>query len=385
VKAVIVGGGIAGVTTAIALRLAGIDAEVYEQAPEPREVGAGIGLGANAIKALRRIGLDERVLAAGDAWRTAELRDWRGRVLMREDFARHERRLGAPATVLHRADLLQILLSALPSDSVRFGHAFRGYRSTGDRVVAEFAGGERAEGDILIGADGLNSAVRARMHGPAPPRYAGYTCWRGVVPFTYSRIPPGLVAEIWGRGARFGVIRTGGERIYWFATLNAPPVDPGAPLPPQKQLLTATFGSWAAPVPELLEATPESAILRNDISDRPPDRRWFVGRVLLIGDAAHPTTPNIGQGGGMAIEDAVVLARVLRSGCPPEACFARFVRERFGRTSAITRESRRFGWMGQWETPWLCGLRDSIMGAAPRRAAIRNLLKYHLYDPGPIA
>ena len=384
VKALIIGGGIAGATTAIALRLAGHEPHIFEQAPEPREVGAGIGLGANAIKSLRHIGLAERVVAAGDSWRTAELRSWRGRVVTHLDFSVHEEALGAPATVIHRADLLSILLAAIPPDHVHFGRAFRSYTQTGSSVRAEFTDGSAEQGDILIGADGLNSAVRAQMHGPKPPRYAGYTCWRGVVPYPYSKVPPGYVAEIWGRGSRFGVVRIAGERIYWFATLNSPPLRTGEPLPPQKHLLLKHFADWAAPVPELLQFTPDAAILRNDICDRPPVRRWSDGRVLLIGDAAHPTTPNIGQGGGMAIEDAIVLARLLKTG-NPDAAFETFTRERYPRTAAINRESWRFGVMGQWERPWLCGLRDSVMGSAPRKLAVRNLLKYHRFDPGPIA
>jgi 2-polyprenyl-6-methoxyphenol hydroxylase-like FAD-dependent oxidoreductase len=384
-KALIIGGGIAGLTTAIALRLAGHEAHIFEQAPEPREVGAGIGLGANAIKSLRHLGLADKTLGAGDSWRTAELRSRSGKVFVQLDFSRYERSLGAPATVIHRADLLAILLSAVPLYQVHFGRTFRSYSQAGGTVRAEFLDGSAAEADILIGADGLNSAVRAQMLGPTPPRYAGYTCWRGVVPYPYSKVPPGYVAEIWGRGSRFGVVRTGGERIYWFATLNSPPLRAGEPLPPQKHLLLRHFSDWALPVPELLELTPDESILRNDICDRPPVRRWSKGRVLLIGDAAHPTTPNIGQGGGMAIEDALILARLLRSGDPPESCFERFTRERYPRTAAITRESWRFGVVGQWERRWLCSLRDSVMGRAPRRLAIRNLLKHHRFDPGPIA
>jgi 2-polyprenyl-6-methoxyphenol hydroxylase-like FAD-dependent oxidoreductase len=383
VKAIIIGGGIAGLTTAIALRKVGLDAEVYERAPELREVGAGIGLGANAVKSLRHLGLDVPVLAAGDSWRCAELRSWRGRVLLSEDFTRHEGILGACATVIHRADLLDILLAALPGEAVRFGHEFTDYTLTATGVKARFANGASAAGDLLIGADGLFSEVRAQMLGPAPPRYRGHTCWRAVVPFPYERIPPGYICEVWGRGARFGIVRTGGERIYWFATLNTPALDPAAPLPPQKSFLERTFGGWAAPVPELVALTPEAAILRNDIFDRPPGRRWFEGRVLLIGDAAHPTTPNLGQGGGMAIEDALVLARLLRNSSDIPAALEAFTRERYQRTAVITRESRCFGQIAQWQTPWLCALRDSLLGAAPRGLAIAGMLRHHRFDPGP--
>jgi 2-polyprenyl-6-methoxyphenol hydroxylase-like FAD-dependent oxidoreductase len=272
-KAIVVGGGIGGLSAAIALRQAGLDVSVYEQAPEAREVGAGISIWGNAVRALRKIGAADGVVAAGETMRHGELRDRRGRVLSRSDVGEADSRLGAPSLLLHRADLLAALHAHLPQGVVRFGRAFTGMDIDAKQVSARFddaAGGtDEAIADVLIGADGLNSAVRAAVHGPEEPRYSGYTCWRGVVAFPYERWPPGYLCEVWGPGKRFGLTRIGAGRIYWFATLNAPPggLDADA-----RATVRGLFAGWFDPIPAVIEATDPAAVLRNDICDRPPSR-----------------------------------------------------------------------------------------------------------------
>src|SRR5262249_38146230 len=164
---------------------------------------------------------------------------------------------------------------------------------------------------VLLGADGLHSVVRRQLFGAAPPRYAGFTAWRAVVP-----APDGLAipaGEYWGRGQEFGVIPLGGRRIYWFATHTLPERQQGDlhASSEQKQALLRLFRGWYPAIPALIEATPDEAVLRNDIYDRPPLAAWSRGRATLLGDAAHPMTPNLGQGACQALEDAVVLAASL--------------------------------------------------------------------------
>ncbi len=170
------------------------------------------------------------------------------------------------------------------------------------------ADGNEVEGDVLVGADGLHSVVRARLHGYKPPRYAGYTAWRAVITAPDVPLCPG---ESWGRGARFGHARVPGGRVYVYATRNAPEGvhGPGGELAELRRI----FGAWHDPIPALLTAMEGADILRNDILDRPALRRWGTGRITLLGDAAHPMTPNLGQGACQALEDAVVLARQMGS------------------------------------------------------------------------
>jgi 2-polyprenyl-6-methoxyphenol hydroxylase-like FAD-dependent oxidoreductase len=363
-RAIIVGGGIGGAACAIALRRAGIEPTVFERAPEPREVGAGISLWSNALRALRAIGADGPVVARGEAMRVAEIRTWRGRVLKRQEAAR----FGGDTPVIvmiHRAELLAALLGQLPAGTVRFGSECAGVEDTADVATARIVrdgGQSRFSADVLVGADGIRSVVRAGLKGPEPVRYSGYTCWRGVAEIGHDLVEAGYVAETWGHGSRFGITRIGGGRVYWWAAANAP--EGGADAGPGEPV-TRLFAGWSRPVPQLIAATPAAAIIRNDIVDRPPIRGWGRGRITLLGDAAHPTTPNLGQGGCMAIEDGVVLARKL-AGCEdPVAALRSYEASRYARTAMITNASWRIGAVGHWECPAACWARNTVTRLIP--------------------
>lgn len=367
-RAIIIGGGIGGLTAAIALRRAGIDPEVYERAPGPREIGAGISLWANALAALKHVGALGPVLARGEVMRRAEIRTHRGRVLKSSDASGLDTGAGVPAILMiHRAELLGALLDQLPPGVVRFGHECRsvGQDQFGVRTLLRNSRGDtHIQADLLIGADGIHSAVRAGLFGPQRPRYSGYTCWRGVAAVPESLVPPGYLAEVWGRGQRFGITRIGQGRVYWWASVNAPE---GGTDTDARAELARTFGNWATPVPAIIDATLADAIIRNDIVDRPPSRIWGVGRVTLLGDAAHPTTPNLGMGGCMAIEDGAVLAEHLQRPGPTGAALRAYERARYDRTAMITRTSCRFGASGQWTSPIACWARNTATWLLPAR------------------
>ena len=356
-QALIVGGGIGGLATAIALRRAGVQATIYERVDEIRAVGAGLALWANAVRALGRLGLGDAVRAIGVPEASAAIQSWRGETLIPMSSRDLERKLGEISIVVHRADLQAILQGALDSDTVRLGARCTGFAQDQDGVTVQFADGTTARGDLLVGADGLHSAVRAQLFGATPPRYAGYTAWRGVAPFEHGRLTPG---ETMGRGARFGMAPVSGGRAYWYATLNTP--EGGRdPEGGRKRALLETFRGWHAPIEALIEATDEVAILRNDIYDRDPLPYWSVGRVTLLGDAAHPMTPNLGQGACQALEDAVVLADALKDGNDVAAALRVYESRRIGRTAALVRQARQIGDVGQWSNPLACRLRDALM------------------------
>lgn len=359
-RAVIVGGGIGGLATGVALRRAGWDVVVCERAPELREVGAGITLWTNAVKVLRRLGAGPAVEAVARPIARSEVRDWRGRVISTIDFAAMSARLGAPTIGVHRADLQAALADVLGRDHLRLGRACVGYEQDAGGVTARFNDGSAERGDVLIGADGLKSAVRLQMLGDEPLRYAGYTAWRGVGVIDRPELPLGLTVLAMGRGSQVGALPIGKGRTYWFATANVPAGgdDPGD----HKADLLKRFADWWPAVPALIEATPPGAILRNDIYDRPPVRRWTDGRVALLGDAAHPTTPNLGQGACQAIESAWVLARCLAEAETPEAGLKAYAQARFDRTARVTDESWRLGKVLAWESPLKCWLRDRLFG-----------------------
>jgi 2-polyprenyl-6-methoxyphenol hydroxylase-like FAD-dependent oxidoreductase len=368
VKAIIIGGGIGGLTTAIALRKAGIEAEVYERAPELREVGAGIGLITYAIHALGALGLGEAIQSVALPGVQSGLWNQSGRELIAIPADEMTKGMGTVA-VMHRAELLAELAREVDPQRLHLSHECVEFEQDERGVTAKFKNGDSAQGDVLIGADGLRSVVRSHMFGTLTPRYAGYTAWRAVLAFDHRRL---IVGELWGRGKRFGIVPMLNGRAYWFATQNAPEAEGDVPGNRKPQLL-GLFRGWHEPVEALIAATEESAILRNDIYDLDPIPQWCKGRTVLLGDAAHPMTPNLGQGACQAIADAVVLAVSLRKSSSIESGLAAYESRRIQQASQIVKWSRMVGAIGQRENPVVCWLRDTATSMTPRRVSERRM------------
>lgn len=358
-KAIIIGGGIGGLTTAIALGKIGIAAAVYERAEAVGEVGAGLVVWANAIGTLRQLGLADEVIAAGAKIEHGQIRTWTGEVLAKTNPSELERTFGEPSVAIHRAALHEVLLRALPEGSVHLGATCTGVVQDADGVTARFADSSEAQGELLVGADGLRSTIRQQIFAASALRYAGYTAWRGVVK-TDHEIALGITSESWGCGNRFGILRLDEERVYWFATANSAPGKSRTPAE-NKVMLQGIFGGWHHPVTHLLELSPAETILHNDIYDVEPMQRWHAGRIVLLGDAAHATTPNMGQGACMAIESAGVLAECLAQNASLEAALDDYEARRRPRTAWITRQSWQIGRAGQLANPLACALRNSVV------------------------
>jgi 2-polyprenyl-6-methoxyphenol hydroxylase-like FAD-dependent oxidoreductase len=271
---------------------------------------------------------------------------------------------------MHRADLQGVLLDAFGRDRVRLGKACVSVAQDERGIAATFADGHVVRGDVLIGADGLHSVVRTTLHGDRPPRYSGYTAWRGVVSFDHAKLLPG---ESWGPARRFGEIPMSQGRVYWFATDNVP-AGGRAPAGEKAELLRL-FTGWHAPIEALVDATGDRAILRNDIYDRPPLARWGDRRITLAGDAAHPMTPNLGQGACQAIEDAVALARCLTRTGDVVAALRAYETARLPRANAIVEASRRVGLIGQLQNRWAITARDAFVRLIGGRMQARAIAK----------
>jgi 2-polyprenyl-6-methoxyphenol hydroxylase-like FAD-dependent oxidoreductase len=370
--ALIVGAGIGGLTATLAIRRAGLDVEVYERAPEIGEVGAGITVQPNAIAALRALddGLARAVIAGGHVPDRVRILDPRGQVLSELDSLAAFKEVGATGVALHRATLQRILYDAVGHGAVRTAAEAEGFEAGLDAVTLRLRDGSSAKGAILVGADGARSAVRAQLLADGAPRYAGYTTWRGVAEgFGQRRFG---TTETWGRGRRFGVVPIGSGRIYWFATLNAPPDGNDSAGGPRTKLIEL-FGDWHPPIGELLAKTVEGAILRTDIADRRKASRWSAGRVTLLGDAAHPMTPNLGQGACQAIEDAVVLGRCLAEQPDVMLALKTYDRLRRDRADAVVTAARRLGRVAQAESRFGCAVRDAAARWTPQALMSRRL------------
>ena len=267
----------------------GLDAEVYEQAPELKEVGAGVGLWGNAFRALRAIGLADEVvrLAGGPAGSGVKRPD--GAWLLYQPHEVAQKRWGAGFASVHRAELHRLLADQVDPTAIHLDARCTGISDAGDVVRARFADGREVEADVLVGADGAHSVVRTALLGPAPIRYRGYTTAGALTPAGSVPVPRDG-SETWGRGIRFGVAPTSGERVVWYAVWKAPG-ETGV----SKEHLLRLFGSWHEPVRAVIEATPPDMTVRKDVYDRLPGRTWTRGRVALIGDAIHLMTPDLRQ------------------------------------------------------------------------------------------
>jgi 2-polyprenyl-6-methoxyphenol hydroxylase-like FAD-dependent oxidoreductase len=366
--AIIVGAGIGGLTAACALRRIGWQVTVHEQAPAIAPVGAGVGIAPNAVKALDHLGLGAALRDHGRLQDGLEIRLRHGTRIAHLPGSDIERRYGAPFHALHRATLHRLLMAGLDPAALHLGHrAERVVHGRGGATVVMRTpqGTTSRTADLVVVADGVGSPLRAALLPDYPgPAYAGYTVWRGLVPPERAErlgVAP-ILSETWGRGARFGVAVIDGGQIYWFACESVPEhATPAHGL----GALAARFAGWHPPIAELLAATPEHTLLRHDVyylRDRLPG--FTHGRVVLLGDAAHAVTPDIGQGACLAIEDAVTLAAAIEE-AGVEAGLRAYDTLRRPRTEQMARASGRLGRILQTRNPAAALLRDSLASAMP--------------------
>jgi 2-polyprenyl-6-methoxyphenol hydroxylase-like FAD-dependent oxidoreductase len=376
-RILVVGGGIGGLSAAAALRAAGFHAEVFEQADALREVGAGVGLWSNAMESLDQLGVGEEIRRASRPLRTAAGANAEGRTLswialdeLGPDFA------SAACFVVLRPALLAALAGRLPREVVHTSRRALDVEAEGERVRVRFEDGRVEEGDLVVGADGLHSAVRRHVLGHDEIRYSGQTCFRGVAKVRAHE--PGVIREVQGRGKRGSVCPVDDETVYWWTAHNAPR---GSVVPQasRKGELLGRYEGWPFGLPEAIAATPDEAIVHNDLVDRAPTKVYARGRVVLTGDAAHPTTPNLGQGANMAVDDAIALARALRDGATVEAALERYQLERLPRTRLVVQRSWSFGRMCTWESWFAVGMREMMVRATPARV-MRDMLRWQILE-----
>lgn len=369
----ILGGGIGGLTLAVALQRAGFNVTVFEQASDIKPLGAGLVLAANAVKALHEIGIDKEVLAAGCIIRNLRIKDHRGRILNETDAHKINLQFGfANNFAVHRADLHQVLTGLLKPGTLQLSKKCIDINSHADGVEIKFSDGFSSRADVLIACDGIHSVARKKLLPHSKPRYAGYTCWRAIVNDPPSSLDITETSETWGPSGRFGIVPLSNNRVYWFACINARFNDPAMRSVRLADLLNY-FGGFHSPVPELLMRTRDEDLIWNDIIDLKPIRRFAYGRIALMGDAAHATTPNMGQGACMAIEDAVVLAKCLAKIDSIELALIDYEVKRISRTTHIVNESWRIGKVAQWSNPFLVKLRNALITHAPARTMEKQM------------
>jgi 2-polyprenyl-6-methoxyphenol hydroxylase-like FAD-dependent oxidoreductase len=370
-RILIVGGGIGGLSAAIALRKAGFQPHVFEQAAELREVGTGVGIWANCLASLDALGVGEAVREWATPIRKLTGANARGRTLTAinlDDLGAEFQQ--ASCHIVLRPLLLAALARKVPAVTIHTGCRIVRAETLENGARLHFRDGHTEEGDVVVGADGLYSMVRPAVVATDALRYSGQTCFRGVARLQVTELD--VLREVQGSGQRGAVCPVNAEVAYWWVALNAAR-GTRVPLKARRAYLLERFAGWPFGLPEAIAATPRKVILQNDLLDRAPVRQYVKGRIVLMGDAAHPTTPNLGQGANMAIDDAIVLARCLRDSATIELALAAYQSQRLERTTQIVRKSWGYGRACLWTSPLAVKLREQMVRWVPRRMLVKML------------
>lgn len=359
---VIVGGGSAGLTAANALQQAGFGVRVVEgrETALTAELGAGIHLWPNVIDCLDRLGLAGPVLERGTVVRRHRYLTWRERQIGTLDVEKLAAGAGFPAVGVTRTHLYQTLLQALEPGTVRFGISVTGFDRTDSGVDVRTADGEILRADAVIGADGIRSVIRRQLHGPAEPRDCGLTAWHGTTDYQHPELVPGDMAIYWGPTGRILHYHVSDGELYWLALLQAPSRYPDVPGERQAEAIRR-FRGWPAHVQSLVRSTPEERILRNHILDRDPLQHWGRGCATIIGDAAHPMTPDMAQGAGQGIEDGLSVALAFQREASVAEALRSFEERRRDRANGFVKSSRQVSSVSTFTAKPMIAVRNEIV------------------------
>ncbi|MCB0538989.1 MAG: FAD-dependent monooxygenase [Bacteroidetes bacterium] len=366
-KIAIIGGGIAGLTFARCIS-DDYETHIFEKKQEFGEVGAAISVFPNALCVMDEIGLLDSILNTSGKFENVYLKTDKGNIL-----SKSTPKSDYPVVCIHRANLHKILLTDINAHL----HIDSGVKKltnlNNGQVEIIFANGKSSVFDSVIGADGIHSIVRKHIINDGDPIFRGYNIWRGVVKTNFDI---GYASETYGKGKRVGIVPIKDGVYGWWATYNEGFLKDDEP-EGTKQKLKRLFGNWHYPIPELIENTEN--ILKNSLSDRIPHKGWTKGNITLIGDAAHPTTPNLGQGGCMAIEGAYLLAKCINKYGLSSKAYEIYEKYQFPRSKEIISESLKLGKMGQITNPILITLRNFFFKIIPSSVAMKMIDKYFSY------
>lgn len=375
---IISGAGIGGLTAALAFQLRGHQVTIYERSTTHTSMGAGISLWPNAIKVFNQIGVGGAIRARGTPDRIGGIHNHLGKPLVRAQTDDIEALYGAGLVVIHRAVLMDILRNAL-FIRPHYGCAVTDYTSDAGGVTVHLSNGASMRGDALIVADGIHSTIRQQWYPRILPRYAGYTAWRGVCYFDHDRIGTRWGEWLGAHGMRFGITPLADNQVYWYATRSQPAEHIVASMDRQSHL-TTLFAEWGIPVPAIIAATPSTAILQHDIYDLPALPTWVNGRVALLGDAAHAMTPNLGQGGCQAVEDALVLAKSFQHYDDVPDALQAYQQARKTHVEAIVAQSRTLGIVLGSRSRMMSSMRNLLLSRMPAQWSTRQLAPILSHD-----
>lgn len=373
-KITIIGAGIGGLATAIALRRKGFEVEIFESTPQFTEAGSGINLALNAMQIFKHLGIAEKIEQNGHPLEAMNVRDLELDLLASSPIKELAAFYSVRAVAIHRARLHSILLGELGDTPVYLNKKLRSLSQKGEQVELVFEDGATHTATIVIGADGIRSVVREAVVPEAKSRDANQICWRGISKATLAEAFQKELNEIWGVGSRFGFVPISSDEVYWFALIRK---DKRNNLSENGLSL---FKNYPQVVQQILGETPEEAIICNEIWDLKPIDIWYKGNIVLLGDAAHATTPNLGQGACQAVESAYVLAECLASEQDISLAFEKYRQQRIAKAHYVVRTSWALGKMAQLEKSWAYSLRNFLMKRLPQTVADRQSKRLYALD-----
>jgi 2-polyprenyl-6-methoxyphenol hydroxylase-like FAD-dependent oxidoreductase len=357
---VIVGAGIAGLTAAIALDRAGISVQIVERAGALTQAGTALSLWPNALAALDRIDLSGPIVDIGYEESSGTVRNWSGREIIRIDQSRLSQRVGSTTLTVHRGELQRVLLDAASHLPILLHSPVERMGSDGSQGIAELSTGKQLRASVVLACDGVRSVARSLTDNP-PPRYTGRTSWRAVLSGASHLVTEACLSA--GRGKQFIASPLRGNLTYWAADV-AMPEGANEALPDKKAFLLESFAGWHHPVVELIERTDGAWLVTADIYDAVP-RVLTAGRVALLGDAAHPMTPDLGQGACQGIEDGVVIAACMTMAPNPEIALANYQSARIHRVQRMVKDSRHLGALATAESRIGSSIRNAVGALMP--------------------
>ena len=364
-KVIIIGAGISGLTATIALQQLGMRVRIYEKADSLRTTGTGLSVMANAIAALKTIGVNDIIEAAGQPIRIFEIKNTQGKTITTFPLDTVGKELGAENVNIHRQRLHNALLSKVEGDVIELNKSFESYTQNEDEVKVKFTDGSTLSADLLLGADGFNSAVREQLAGKTEIQTVPYVAWLATTPIKLPQFEAGYVCHYWGQGRRFGLIDIGHDEYYWWGTKNVASPSVYVKSNSKKEVLD-TYQGWSPEISTVINATKESDILKVHTCDRKTLSSWTEGRVALIGDAAHAMLTSLGQGAAQGIVDAAVLADCLKHSTKVSLGLKQYEDVRLSKANSVVRLARSLSAIEQLDNRLLIALRNLYFKWTPQ-------------------
>ncbi len=360
----IIGAGIGGLTTALILKQKGFPVMVYEGASEIKPVGAGIVMAGNAMQIFQKLGICEQIQNAGNKISFLKITDEKLRILSVVNLLKLEKKYGVSNIAIHRAELQRILAEKVGYENIYLGKRLINIQN-GAMVKITFEDQSILNSQTVIAADGIHSTVRNQLFEPSTIRDTKQLCWRGVLNTELAEKYAHQAYEVWGKGIRFGFVKISANTLYWFAVVNEGVY--------KNKELTDLFQKFHPDILSIISGTDKNQIFKSRIIDLKPFSKWHHGNVCLLGDAAHATTPNLGQGACQAVEDAYIIGKLFNSCKPVENIFAEYEKLRIEKAHYIVNTSWMMGKIPHIENAFGAWFRNLLVTLIPDSVSIKQI------------